>query len=93
MRVPADVYRKSTRPYRGEREPTYSASSIVRVVAANGRVALGSQGSVFISRALRGRRVALEPLENDAYRVRFFDVDLGIVTDDQFGGSRRRVRA
>lgn len=93
MGTPSEFYRKSTRRYRGEREPTYSPNVIVRVVASNGRVALGSQGSVFISQALRGRRVGLEPLENDAYRVWFFDVDLGVVTDDQFGGSRRRVVA
>lgn len=93
MRVPADLYRKSTRAYRGELEPNYAEHAIVRTVASNGRVALGSKGSVFVSQALTGRRVALEPLESGAYRVRYFDLDLGMVEDSDFGGSRRRVVA
>jgi len=93
MRTPSEVYRKSPRPYRGEREPHYAANALVRAVAANGRVALGSQGSVFISQALHGWRVALEPLANDSYRVWFFEMDLGVVSDEQFGGSRRRTVA
>lgn len=91
MGVPASFYRKSSRPYRGELEPNYAEHTIVRTVASNGRVGLGSKGSVFVSQALAGRRVALEPLEKlGTYRVRYFDLDLGTVEDADFGGARRR---
>ncbi|MCB9613930.1 MAG: IS481 family transposase [Sandaracinus sp.] len=90
MRVPGEVYRKSSRPYRGELEPNYGPNTLVRVVGSNGRINLGAKGSVFVSEALAGRRVGLEPLERDSFRVWFFGLDLGVVEDAQFGGSRRR---
>lgn len=93
MRVPAEIYRKSSRPYRGELEPVYPPHALVRTVGSNGRVSLGSKGTVFVSQALAGRLIALEPLESGAYRVWFFHIDLGVVEDEQFGGSRRRVVA
>jgi transposase InsO family protein len=93
MRTPVELYHRSARPYRGEREPTYPAVCIERIVASNGRISIGSQGSVFVSQALAKRRIGLEPLDDRAYRAWYFDIDLGVVTDEQFGGDRRRKAA
>jgi putative transposase len=86
MAVPASVYRRSARKYRGPQIPSYPLHYIVRKVGPNGRVRLGRRGSVFISSALDGLNVGLEPLANDSLRAWFFDVELGVLTPSDFTG-------
>jgi transposase InsO family protein len=86
MAVPASVYRRSARKYRGPQIPNYPLHYIVRTVGPNGRVRMGRRGSVFISAALDGLKVGLEPLADESLRAWFFDLDLGVLAASDFTG-------
>lgn len=76
MRVPADVYRASTRRYQGVNPVFYPSGLIIRKVQHSGLIKLRGR-SVRVSQALAGYCVGLEPLTKTTFRVFFYNVDLG----------------
>lgn len=78
MRRPADLYRASSRSYRGPRPVTYTKSWSPRRVSSKGFIKIaGSQ--LFLGEGLIGQTVGLEPLGPLRFRAWFYRVDLGIV--------------
>lgn len=76
-RVPADLYKSSPSALRS-RPLTYPLGWLVRSVSANGSVSIDSE-QYFISTALRGYRVGLEPHRGVTKRVWLFDMELGSI--------------
>lgn len=78
MKTPAELYVASSRSYPSRlAEPEYPDDWEVRRVRQCGRLRWLSQ-NIFVSRALAGEPVGLEPVEDDRWRVWFFDYPLGI---------------
>lgn len=76
-RTPAEVYvRSATKPR--ARAALYAAGWIVRRVRPNGSVAMRGE-RCFVSAALAGHSIALEPVGGFRWRAWFLQVDLGIV--------------
>jgi putative transposase len=74
-RTPADVYRPSpARP--SIRPPMYQSGWLVRRISSNGLIGKAADGN-FVSTAVAGQFVGLQPLGGLRYRVWFYDVDLG----------------
>jgi transposase InsO family protein len=74
---PARLYVASPRLYSGVlREPEYAADHEVRRVRSNGEIKWGG-GLLFISSALVGEPVGLQPIDDGRWLVRFGPVELG----------------
>ena len=74
-KTPAEVYRSSPAKLRTV-PPAYKTSWTVRRVTKAGTIKLAGE-TYFVSGALAGYDVALEPLGGVRYRVWFYNVDLG----------------
>jgi len=71
MKTPAEIYRKSERPYEDcSRDLEYPANLLPRKINPRGAIKL-SGVSYFISQALGGWTVGMEPLGNECYAVWF----------------------
>jgi putative transposase len=78
QRVPADIYRKSDRQYRGVRRPSYPAAFTLRKVDSSGGVKLN--GVRFrVGEALRERTIGILPVSKDTFRIQYYELDLGQV--------------
>ena len=73
--VPADVYRRSTRPYQGPRPTRYPAHLTVRKVASSGRVRYRGAW-VRVPQGFRGYEVAVDNVAEQTVRVHFYELDL-----------------
>lgn len=83
MQRPANVFRASSRPYpRRTRGPEYPAHFETRKVSANGAIKLLGT-PIFISHALAGHTLALEPTDDHLYTVHFYGFALGKVDTTQ----------
>lgn len=82
MSTPAEHYQRSGRPYpRRLPEPEYPAGWEVRTVGRSGQFKLWS-GEVFVSHALAGQSLGLQPLgagEQRYWQVYFMSHDLGVL--------------
>lgn len=79
MKTPAEVYKPSERPYAAEVEFEYEEAYATRKVAPTGTI--GFQGSIYyLSKALRGHRVAIRRTDNGRHDVWFADHLLGTVS-------------
>ena len=77
MRTPAEVYRKSVRPYeKVEYELQYPVGYHVRKVTTKGMIRIKGQ-ALFLSETLTGWNVGLEPLDIDRYAIWFDRFRLG----------------
>ena len=76
LRVPAELYRRSPRPYRGTRPIAYPDYCHTRKVDLGGHISFKGSKAM-LSRSLRGHQVGLEPLGQGLYRVHFYEMDLG----------------
>lgn len=76
MRTPAQLYRRSSRPYRGVRPPAYPRNWAVRRVTSHGCVRYAGK-SIFITESIRGFDVAVRRTKQGRLAVRFYDLDLG----------------
>ena len=86
---PLACYVPSARPYPIRlREPRYPATFQLRRVRRDGLVNWKTQ-ALYLAETLAGETVGFEEIDNDAWRVYFADVPLGILEDHRF----RRVRA
>jgi transposase InsO family protein len=75
MKVPADVYRRSSRRYRGPIRPCYPQSSRLRRVSPIGRVRLDGQ-SIFIGCGVAGHDVAVQHIDDATVRILFYHLEL-----------------
>lgn len=77
QRPPASVYRPSPRDF-PERlmEPEYSDEWQVRAVRQNGEIRWQGR-KVYVSCALCGQRIGLEPIDDGLWKVHFMTVELG----------------
>jgi hypothetical protein len=79
---PAQHYHPPLRPYSGRlREPDYPDSQLVRRVRCNGAIKWRNE-LVFVSLALIGEPIGLEPVADGSWRVHYGPVALGIMTAD-----------
>lgn len=76
-RTPAEIYRRSTRSFRGPRVPRYPAAFEVRRVDRAGHLGYGPH--YFVSAAVGGSSVGLEYVNENTRRIWYYDVDLGIL--------------
>jgi transposase InsO family protein len=77
-RTPATLYRPSTRPFPSRLpEMTYPENMLVRKVRPSGRIRWQG-GELFISEALIGEPVALEPISDHSFQVYYGPVTLAI---------------
>jgi len=78
QKVPADVYQPSTRTYpRRLPEPEYPENFEVRKIYPNGVLSF-ARTQYYVSAALRGEWVGLQPLPDDRWKVFFAHVAVGI---------------
>jgi putative transposase len=76
MRRPADLYRRSPRPFRGIRTPHYPSDFARRVVSSHGCVRYSGR-SVFLSESLAGHQVGIRLHGRRFIIARFYDLRLG----------------
>lgn len=78
QRVPASLYQRAEREYpRRIEEPHYAPQARVRRVESGGRINLEGRRT-FLSHALEGKWVGLEPEQEGAWRVLFYKQWLGV---------------
>jgi len=75
MKVPADVYRRSSRRYRGPLRPCYPEPFQLRRVSPIGRLRLDGQ-SLFVGSGVAGYDVAIHRLDDSTVRVLFHHLEL-----------------
>ena len=90
MKTPADLYRRSPRPYRGITLPSYPRNHAVRRVTRLGCIHYAGK-TVFVSESISGFEVALRRAPKGRLSVRFYDLHLGTV-DLEAAPSHRRPR-
>jgi transposase InsO family protein len=78
MKMPAEVYSASMRPYRGLNELTYPFHDLGLVVTSCGRVCLHRK-KVNISHVFAGQTLGLKEVEENTWLVSFMDYDLGYI--------------
>jgi hypothetical protein len=77
MAKPAELYRKSVRDYDGDVfDLEYPVSFLKRLVCKTGHIRMSSR-RIFISTALYGYHVGLQPCENNNYLLWLGDLYLG----------------
>ena len=78
MKSPADLYIRSSRPYRGVLPPRYPITFAVRRVTKSGCVHyLGK--TIFVSESLAGHDLAVRRARSGRLAIRFYDLSLGFV--------------
>lgn len=76
MRLPAEVYQSGTRPWNGTPEEISYPGMLRRKINSRGSMRYESQG-VFVSQALAGWQIGLEPKTEGAFNVYFSRLLLG----------------
>jgi putative transposase len=76
MKRPADLYRRSPRPFTGIKPPRYKATYARRYVSKNGCVRYAGK-TIFISESLVGHLLAVRRLGQHRISARFYDLPLG----------------
>ena len=78
MKTPAELYQRSTRPFRGIRTPRFRMGIAQRKVDCSGHVHLESRAP-FVGAGFAGYRIGLERIDENIVRLWFYEMDLGIV--------------
>ena len=81
MKVPADVYVRSPRPYRGLEELTYPFHDATMTVTRCGRICFQGR-KVNLSHALAGQNVGVTQVGDAIWLVTFMHYDLGYFDDE-----------
>ena len=76
MRCPADVYRKSTRPYKGLSDITYPGCDKTLLISNCGRICIKKM-KVHISKAFANQPIGLQETDDHIWSVHFMDYHLG----------------
>jgi transposase InsO family protein len=82
MKMPAEVYTASTRPYRGIGELTYPFHDRTVLVTACGRICLHRK-KINLSQVFAGQTLGLKEVEENIWLVTFMDYDLGYIDLDE----------
>lgn len=82
MRVPADVYQASPRPYRGLSDLTYPFHDATFTVTRCGRICFHGR-KINLSHALAGQNVGITQVGDRIWLVTFMDYDLGYFDDEE----------
>lgn len=77
MKTPADLYRPSSRRYRGVGLPSYPRNQAVRRVTRLGSVRYAGK-TIFISESVSGFEVGVRKTRQGRLAVQFYGIDLGI---------------
>lgn len=78
MKMPAEVYTPSTRPYTGLGELEYPFHDRTAVVTTCGRVCLHNK-KINVSQVFSGQTLGLKEVEENAWLLSFMDYDLGYI--------------
>jgi hypothetical protein len=78
MKYPADVYKPSTRPYRGIGELSYPFHDRTTLVTCCGRICIYKK-KINLSTALAGQAVGIKEVDDGIWLVSFMDYDLGYI--------------
>jgi len=81
MKVPADLYRRSPRVYRGLEELTYPFHEHTIAVTRCGRICFNSR-KVNLSHVLAGQNVGVTQVGDRIWLVTFMQYDLGYFEDE-----------
>jgi transposase InsO family protein len=82
MKMPADVYSASTRPYKGLPELIYPFHDRDKLVTACGRICMHRK-KINISTALAGQRLGIKEVDDGIWLVSFINYDLGYIDLEQ----------
>ena len=82
MKCPAEVYRPSTRPYRGLPDFDYPFHDRDILVTACGRICMHRK-KINISTALAGQKLGIKEVDDGIWLVSFMDYDLGYIDLEQ----------
>ena len=77
MKTPNEVYKPSSREYKGLPDLSYPLHDKEQVINSGGTLAFSKKERVFISMVLAGQPVGLTEVEDGIWRVTFMDYDLG----------------
>jgi transposase InsO family protein len=78
MNCPADVYKASTRPYRGIGELSYPFHDRTALVTCCGRICIYKK-KINLSTSLAGQAVGIKEVDDGIWLVSFMDYDLGYI--------------
>ena len=78
MNYPADVYKASTRPYRGIGELSYPFHDRTVLVTCCGRICIYKK-KINLSTSLAGQAVGIKEVDDGIWLVSFMDYDLGYI--------------
>lgn len=78
MKVPAELYRRSTRTHMGARKAWYPPGFTLRQVSPKGTIKFQGRAH-YVTMALVGYSVGVRPLDADTAEMRFYKVDLGTI--------------
>ena len=78
MQCPADVYKPSTRPYRGIAELCYPFHDRTVLVTHCGRICIFKK-KINLSTSLAGQAVGIKEVDDGIWLVTFMDYDLGYI--------------
>ncbi len=81
MRVPADLYARSSRPYRGLEDLTYPFHDHTFTVTHCGRICFHGR-KINLSHALAGQNVGVVQVGERVWLVSFMEYDLGYFDDE-----------
>ena len=93
MKCPAEIYRPSTKPYRGLPEIGYPFHDRDVLVTACGRICMHRK-KIYISTVMAGQRLGIKEVEDGIWLVSFMTYDLGYIDLEQKNPAdhRRPVR-
>ena len=78
MKCPADVYKPSTRPYRGIGELSYPFHDRTALVTCCGRICIYKK-KINLSTSLAGQAVGIKEVDDGIWLVSFMSYDLGYI--------------
>ena len=78
MKCPAEVYKPSSRPYRGIGELSYPFHDRTVLVTCCGRICIFKK-KINLSTALAGQAVGIKEVDDGIWLVSFMDYDLGYI--------------
>lgn len=81
MKYPAEVYKPSTRPYKGLQDVSYPFHDRMVTVTTCGRICIGRK-KINFSRAFTGQNVGIKEVDDKIWLVSFMDYDLGYFDED-----------
>src|SRR5215510_11008129 len=78
MKYPAEIYKPSTRPYRGIGELSYPFHDRTALVTCSGRICIYNK-KINLSTSLAGQAVGIKEVDDGIWLVSFMDYDLGYI--------------